>query len=38
MSDLFVASGGFAVMHEEFRDRIFRESFPKIFDNVNQEH
>ncbi len=30
MSDLFVASGGFAVMHEEFRDRIFRESFPKV--------
>lgn len=24
MSDLFMVSGGFVVMHEEFRDRIFR--------------
>ena len=24
MSDLFITSGGFLVMHEEFRDRIFR--------------
>ena len=24
MSDLFMASGGFVVMHEEFRDRILR--------------
>lgn len=30
MSDLFINSGGFVVMHEEFRDRIFRESFPKV--------
>ena len=30
MSDLFITSGGFVVMHEEFRDRIFRESFPKV--------
>ena len=31
MSDLFVTSGGFIVMHEEFRDRVFRESFHKVF-------
>lgn len=30
MSELFISSGGFVVMHEEFRDRIFRESFPKV--------
>ena len=24
MSELFISSGGFVVMHEEFRDRIFR--------------
>lgn len=30
MSELFTTSGGFVVMHEEFRDRIFRESFPKV--------
>lgn len=30
MSELFNCSGGFVVMHEEFRDRIFRESFPKV--------
>ena len=30
MSDLFSTSGGYVVMHEEFRDRIFRESFPKV--------
>ena len=30
MSDLFLTSGGVVVMHEQFRDRIFRESFPKV--------
>jgi protein transport protein SEC23 len=30
MSDLFITSGGFVVMHEEFRERIFKESFHKV--------
>ena len=30
MSELLTASGGFIVMHEEFSDRIFKESFRKV--------
>lgn len=37
MSELFISSGGFVVMHEEFRDRIYRESFPKIFPDLDPE-
>lgn len=31
MSELFHSSGGLVVMHEEFSDRIFKESFKKVF-------
>ena len=34
MSDLILGSGGFVVMHEEFRDRIFKDSFPKVDDMI----
>jgi hypothetical protein len=30
MIELLNNSGGFIVMHEEFSDRIFKESFPKV--------
>lgn len=30
MSELFMNSGGLIVMHEEFSDRIFKESFKKV--------
>lgn len=30
MSDLIIDSGGYVVMHEEFSDRIFKESFGKV--------
>lgn len=30
MSELFMNSGGLIVMHEEFSDRIFKESFRKV--------
>lgn len=36
MSELFISSGGFVVMHEEFRDRIFRESFPKVATHISR--
>lgn len=30
MIQLLNTSGGFIVMHEEFSDRIFKQSFPKV--------
>lgn len=36
MIELLNTSGGFIVMHEEFCDRIFKESFPKVFFPINR--